>query len=132
MKEGSRLRGAARGARPRGVGARRDPEEAVAARLGEVDERPPVGRGPGRRERQPVGAVGVLEGPPRRRDGRPGGGGGGGAGARRAAGAVGGGGRGGGPPRPSSLASPCQTMVPARTTARAANTTGSRIRRRPA
>src|SRR5215213_6276282 len=54
-----------------GVGGRLDPEEAVPARFGEVDERPPVGRRPGRRERQPVGAVGVLEGPPGGRDGRP-------------------------------------------------------------
>ena len=74
-------------------------------------------KGPGRSvsrwgERQPVGPVRVLEGPPPGGHGRPGGG--------RAPGRV--------VPR----VRPCQTIVPARATAMAANTTGSRTRRRRA
>ena len=72
----------------------------------------PVGRCPGGGERQPVGPVRVLEGPPPGGHGRPGGG------QRR---------RGG-----SSRVRPCQTIVPARATAMAANTAGSRTRRRRA
>ena len=53
------------------VGGRLDPEEALPARLGEVDERAPVGRRPGGRERQPVGPVRVLEAAPAGGHGRP-------------------------------------------------------------
>ena len=68
MNARSRVRWATRGP---AVGGRLDPEEALPARLGEVDERAPVGRCPGGRERQPVGPVRVLEAAPAGGHGRP-------------------------------------------------------------